>query len=124
MTSSTTNLNVEVKFTAFDDKRERVLVKKLNEAGRQHFRVRIFLEGPDIDQVDRVVYTLHPTFPNPRREISTRPRFELIIWTWGIFSLDVEIYAKSGQVDHRAVMLDYSAEIETARRNNQLFWAS
>ena len=116
------SLNVEVKFSAFHEKNGKVLVKQLHKGGKQHFRVRLYLEGPDLDKVDRVVYTLHPTFREPRREITTRPDFKLVIWTWGLFNIEVEIYDNTGAVDERTLYLDYSHDITTAQAQNLVFW--
>ena len=116
------SLNVEVKFSAFHEKNGKVLVKQLHKGGKQHFRVRLYLEGPDLDKVDRVVYTLHPTFREPRREITTRPDFKLVIWTWGLFNIEVEIYDNIGAVDERTLYLDYSQDITTAQAQNLVFW--
>ncbi|MCK4820610.1 hypothetical protein KA005_32900 [bacterium] len=119
----TVDLDVKVEFSAFDEKTGRVLVKQLRKEGKQHFKVRIFLRGPDLHKVKKVIYTLHPTFPRPRREVRTGPHFELVIWTWGIFNLSVDIYDKGGNVDHREIFLDYSQDINNAKAKNLLFWA-
>ena len=118
------NLNVDVKFSAFHEKTGRVLVKQIHKGGRQHFRVRLYIEGSDLEKVERVIYTLHPTFREPRREITAGPNFELVIWTWGLFNVGVEIYDKTEAVDERVVLLDYSQDIEAAKAQNLLFWAN
>ena len=120
MEMMTTNLGVAVRYSAFDPESGNVLVKKLRAQGREHFKVRIFLEGPDCGSVERVVYTLHPTFPRPRREVTRGPDFELEIWTWGIFTLHVEIYDREGRVDKRVVDLDYAPQIMQAQTDDLL----
>lgn len=122
MEIQTVKLNVDVRYSAVDPEDELVYVKKISPNGKPHFRVRIFLEGPDANNVQKVIYTLHPTFPKPRREITDSPRFELTIWTWGIFDLPVEIYDKQGRVDQRTIKFDYSADIQKAKANNNLKW--
>lgn len=124
MAMKQTKLNVEVKYTAFHEDSGKVLVKQIHKGGKQHFRVRLYLDGPDLDKVEQVVYTLHPTFKEPRREVNQAPDFALVIWTWGIFDVEVEIYDHDGAVDTRTVHLDYSPDINQAQAKNLLFWAS
>lgn len=122
MNMKTVKLNVNIRFTAFEETSNRVLVKKFRSDGKPHFRVRIFLEGPDVDKIEKVVYLLHPTFPRPRREVTSGPNFELLIWTWGTFKLPVEIYDKESRVDQREIDFDYSGDIQNAKAKNLLFW--
>jgi transcription initiation factor IIF auxiliary subunit len=117
-----TRLDLDIRYTAFDEKERKVLVKRFESKGKLYFRVRIFLEGPDLKKIDKVIYTLHPTFPKPRREISNGRNFELTIWTWGFFNLSVEIFSKDGGLDEREIHLDYSNDIQIAKTKNLLFW--
>ena len=118
----TIKLDVDVRFSAYHERTGKVLVRQIHKGGRQHFRVRIYIEGADMDKVERVVYTLHPTFPEPRREV-LNPPFQLVIWTWGLFDVDVEIYDREGALDQRTVSLDYSDDIREAQEKNLLFWS-
>jgi transcription initiation factor IIF auxiliary subunit len=118
----TIKLNVDVRFSAFDSEEQKVCVKKFSPKGKPQFRVRIFLEGPDVDKVRKVVYHLHPTFPDPIRKIYDRPNFELEIWTWGTFELPVDIYDNQGGVDRRVIDFDYSADIQKAQSDKSLHW--
>ncbi len=115
-------LDVDVKFTALDKRTGKVFVKKFREQGRHHFRIRIFLEGPDIENIEKVVYTLHPTFPKPSREITSGPPFELVIWAWGMFNLHVEIYDRTGSIDERNVFLDFFSDINAAKAKGLIYW--
>ncbi len=46
-----------------------------------------------IDKVERVVYRLHKTFPDPVREIRNRDNaFELKVSAWGQFMLHADVY--------------------------------
>jgi transcription initiation factor IIF auxiliary subunit len=59
----------------------------------------VWIEGPDseLDQIDHVVYTLHPTFPNPVRTISDRAsKFTLKTSGWGVFRLRAKVFYKDG----------------------------
>jgi len=64
----------------------------------------VFVQGPDdvLDQIQCVEYTLHPTFPNPVREVCDRgtgPRaFALSTTGWGTFQLQIRVFFKDGRV--------------------------
>ena len=46
-----------------------------------------------LDDIERVVYHLHPSFPNPDRETTDRKRrFELKTGAWGEFNLSADIF--------------------------------
>jgi len=67
------------------------------------WRWTIFVKGPkkDIDGIKCVEYTLHPTFPNPVREVCeqgepTRP-FALTATGWGTFPVGIKILMKDGR---------------------------
>jgi len=60
----------------------------------------VWLDGPDasLDQVDAVVYTLHPTFPNPRQRVTDRTsRFALHSGGWGEFMIYAEVSLPGGK---------------------------
>ena len=61
--------------------------------GNDYWKWWIWVEGPadELDRIDYVVYTLHPTFPNPVRTVTDRAsKFRLDTMGWGVF----RIYAK------------------------------
>jgi transcription initiation factor IIF auxiliary subunit len=64
--------------------------------GRPYYTIQVRLEAdsPELMQrVLKVVYHLHPTFPNPDREISDRESsFELTTAGWGQFNLSADVY--------------------------------
>lgn len=60
----------------------------------------VWLDGPDaaLDKVDAVVYTLHPTFPDPRQRVTDRAsRFSLRSGGWGEFMIYAEVSLREGQ---------------------------
>ncbi|WP_329493079.1 pYEATS domain-containing protein [Kitasatospora herbaricolor] len=62
--------------------------------GEPYHRVRDFLDGTatDLDQVTKVVYHLHPTFPQPERVIADRSTsFAPEMRAWGQFTLTAEV---------------------------------
>jgi transcription initiation factor IIF auxiliary subunit len=70
-----------------------------SKGSKPRFRVWIYLDGKDTYYVDYVIYRLHSTFQNPIRKVErslSNPNCSLIIWTWGIFELVVEIVLKNG----------------------------
>jgi hypothetical protein len=63
------------------------------------YKVWIYLTGPDLPSVQSVTYQLHPTFTDPTRTIPrtvSNPNCELVIWTWGIFTVTAIIQDKQG----------------------------
>ena len=53
----------------------------------------------ELDRIDFVTYTLHPTFPDPVREISTRENgFRLTSGGWGEFTIYIDITQKNGEI--------------------------
>jgi len=73
--------------------------KRFNENGRLHFYVRIFLQaGPeDLDGIELVKYTLHPTFVNPVRVSASRDtNFDIKIWSYGYFDISALLVMRDG----------------------------
>src|SRR5258708_27212842 len=61
----------------------------------------IWIEGPteELDEIDRVNYILHPTFPQPIRTVRERStNFRLDSRGWGEFLIHVEIAAKDAKI--------------------------
>jgi hypothetical protein len=60
--------------------------------------IRLVLEADSdeiLNQVERVIYHLHPTFPNPDIEIKDRiSRFELRTRAWGEFNVSADVFVK------------------------------
>lgn len=74
--------------------------------GENYWKWWIWIEGlvPELDQVHFVVYTLHPTFPNPVRKISDRSsKFRLTTAGWGV----CQIYANVVLKDKREIRLEH-----------------
>lgn len=61
----------------------------------------VWVEGPDkdLDEIKRVEYTLHPTFPDPVRTSTARKsKFKLSTAGWGVFPIYVRVERKDGSV--------------------------
>jgi transcription initiation factor IIF auxiliary subunit len=67
----------------------------------------LWIEGSDkdLDQIESVTYTLHPTFPQPiRTETDPASKFQLRCSGWGIFRIPVKVRLKNGEtieLDHQ-----------------------
>jgi transcription initiation factor IIF auxiliary subunit len=61
----------------------------------------VWVDGPkkDLDGIDFVEYTLHPTFRDPVRTIKTRHNgFRLKTEGWGVFPIYARVCKKDGSV--------------------------
>lgn len=63
---------------------------------RREILVKVDADSQELlAKVDRVVYHLHPTFPEPEREVKdARTQFALSLRAWGEFNLVAEVYFK------------------------------
>jgi hypothetical protein len=70
-----------------------------NSAGRQIFRIKVLVTGPDKFNVRSVHYQLHPTF-SPSEYTSRDPynNFELELWTWGAFEMPITVTINDGRI--------------------------
>jgi hypothetical protein len=73
----------------------------LDKDNLHYFRLNFWLDADDtgmLDEVDKVVYVLHPTFQNPIREISNRQTsFGMNTIAWGEFNLKAIVYFKNSK---------------------------
>ena len=57
-------------------------------------------DGHDLSHaVERVIFTLHPTFAQPRREL-TAPPFAITEMGWGAFDIGIAIHLREGSTLH------------------------
>ncbi|WP_248013815.1 caspase, EACC1-associated type [Streptomyces rhizoryzae] len=65
-------------------------------SGRPYFRISIYLtsfEDAELDRVTKVVYHLHPTFPDHDRTVTDRSsNFGLVVLGWGEFNLTADVH--------------------------------
>ena len=112
-----TELNVQIKDTVFDPDLPRSAPKRVNvreQDGTTFYKVWLYLEGDDLPYVDYVTYTLHETFQNPVRTVRltpSNPTCQLIIWTWGIFTVKATIVDKRGLTFEISHYLTYEREL-------------
>lgn len=73
----------------------------LDRAGFQYYRLRIALDADEIqilDDVEKVIYHLHPTFNFPDRTSTDRQsNFEIATAGWGEFNMTAEIFFRGGK---------------------------
>jgi transcription initiation factor IIF auxiliary subunit len=115
-----THLNISVKDTALDPSlppdTAKVYVRKKD--GKNHYKVWIFLEGPDVPYVESVTYTLHSTFKNPVRRVPrslSNPHCTLAIWTWGAFLVKATILDKQGRSYRVSCHLTFDKRLPTVK---------
>ena len=110
-------LNVQVKDTVFDPNSPQSVDRKIHvreEGGTTYFKVWLYLEGEDLPYVESVTYTLHETFRNPERNVKltpSNPNCQLVIWTWGVFTVKAKIFDKRGLTFELSHYLTYDQEL-------------
>jgi hypothetical protein len=83
-------------------------------AGKDHWRWSVWLEGTDgeLDGVDFVVYTLHPTFSDPVRRVEDRASaFRLDSSGWGEFAIHAAVHHRGGRVEKLEHWLTLSSDV-------------
>jgi len=65
-------------------------------AGRPYYTIQARLEADSLElleRVEKVVYHLHPTFPDPERETTDRVgNFPMTTYGWGQFNLSADVH--------------------------------
>lgn len=62
----------------------------------------VWIEGPaaELDRIEKVVYTLHETFPNPVQTIRDRAtNFRLKTAGWGVFRIYAKVFFADGSTE-------------------------
>ncbi len=79
--------------------------------GNDWWRWWVWIDGQEaeLDKISHVIYTLHPTFPNPVQTVENRgTKFRLETAGWGVFRL----YAKVVYKDGKETYLEHNLELE------------
>ena len=111
-------LDIEVRDSVFDPNVPftpdcKVHVRKSKD-GTHKYKIWLYLDGNDLPYIESVTYTLHKTFRNPNRIVNRSPanrNCQLVIWTWGLFTVKATILDKKGfsyEVTHE---LSYDKEL-------------
>ncbi len=73
----------------------------LDQGSYAYFRLRISLDADEpgmLDDVERVMYHLHPTFKDPDRTATDRrTNFEIQTAAWGEFNMTAEVFFRGGR---------------------------
>ena len=88
----------------------KIKYRQFSEGGREHFHIGIWVEGSDqeLDNIEKVVYKLHPSFRRRLRSSSNRKNeFSITIWTWGMFNIEATIHFKDGTQETHNYYLSY-----------------
>lgn len=83
----------------------------ISQKGAQYYRWRVFVDEPErtMYSIKRVIYTLHPTFPNPTQiREDAGSRFALETTGWGEFNILVTVKFKDGHEEILEYPLDLS----------------
>lgn len=68
--------------------------------GDNWWKWSLWIEGSneDLDRIDSVTYTLHPTFPEPIRTVTDRAsKFQLRCSGWGVFLIPIKVRLKNSR---------------------------
>jgi transcription initiation factor IIF auxiliary subunit len=77
----------------------------------EQYHIGIWVDGDDneLDRIAKVEYLLHPTFRRRRRSSENRAnKFQITIWTWGLFTIDVTVHFKDGSTNAFNYLLSYT----------------
>ena len=74
---------------------------RLDRGGLQYYRLRIALDADEpnlLNDVEKVIYHLHPTFKNPDRTATERrSNFGIVTAAWGDFNMTAEVFFRGGK---------------------------
>lgn len=90
------------------------------QGSKRRYKVDIYLEGRDLPYVYAATYHLHPTFEERQWTVRRRPsnpECRLTIWTWGVFTVHVEIELKSAELIRMRHRLSYDELFQYVRRD-------
>jgi hypothetical protein len=113
---------LSIRDSAFDpNSSERVIYyRHFRSAGRDLYKVWLYLEGPSLPFVKKVKYILHPTFPKPERTVTRtmeNPNCQLIIWTWGFFTVKAMVEDKQGNQIFLEHYLTYRDQLDDPNKD-------
>lgn len=116
-TPATLNINVSSDVYSENDRQ----VHYCPKGNYMVVRNRIFLVGSDLNKIEQVKYTLHPSFSNPVA-VSKDPTndFEVWIWSWGGFPIKATITTKTGQTFEREFEFSFKGKFEDAQQKGIL----
>lgn len=78
------------------------IAQAVRPTDRARWRWQVWLHGPpeELDAINEVIYTLHPTFPEPvQRTKDRKTNFRLSATAWGEFMLRASVRKKDGSIE-------------------------
>ena len=90
--------------------------KNISRNRKTLYKVYIYIEGKDLPFIKKVTYTLHKTFRSPVKTIqrkSDNTNCSIVIWTWGLFNVKVELEDINGEKIYMNHYLKYGSEIKS-----------
>lgn len=90
--------------------------------GRWDWKIFVDADPATLRQIKCVKYTLHPTFPNPVRQVCDSPRtnFALSSNGWGTFTIEAEVQYRNGRTETLQHRLVYEQETAPGLANVRL----
>ena len=88
----------------------KIKYKIFHKGGREHYNVAIWVNATDdeLDQIEKVEYSLHPSFKRRIRKSKDREnKFSITIWTWGMFNIDATVFFRDGTTSKHSYYLSY-----------------
>ena len=74
----------------------KIKYRQFSEGGAEHYHIGVWLTNSDdseMDQVEFVEYTLHPSFSRRERRSSNRDNdFSITFWAWGAFQIEARVH--------------------------------
>jgi len=107
--------NLEVKDSIFDPDSNDRTAQWRNQGNTQFYRVFLYLDGPRLPYVNAVTYILHPSFPEPTRQVNRTPENQhckLELWTWGTFQVQAIVTDGQGEMVTLSHDLEYPREYQ------------
>lgn len=89
--------------------------------GNDYWKWRAWIEGDELDQVEQVVWILHPSFAKPRITVKTRDNgFRIDASGWGTFLLRADLALKGGgtRALRHSLVLEYPDDSVAALRSS------
>ena len=107
-------LNVQITNDVYSSKDPRIYF--CDDNGRLSILNRIYLKGPDLNQVSNVKYKLDPSFQN--NEIVSADasnNFEIQIMSWGRFYMSANVTTKDGQKFDIPYAFQFKSKVQEAQ---------
>lgn len=93
-----------------------------DEEGRQVFKIRVYITGPDLARISSVKYSLHETFEDPEHlSTDASNNFEMILWAWGRFAMPITITTNDGNEFEYMYPFTFRSQLENAQRSGYRF---